>query len=159
MRVFLVDDDRLFLRSLSHYLQQSVSHLEIREFYSGEECLESLHLNPQLIILDYQLSEKPGHRNGLSILKSIRNRSPRSRTIILSSSKDMKLRKALLGNAALAFIPKNESAFELCHQAIVALRSSLVSEDMLTGNRDKRALLFLLIGLVVTLFLFLLVGK
>jgi DNA-binding NarL/FixJ family response regulator len=154
--VFLVDDDRLFLRSLSHYLRQSVSDIHIMEFYTGEDCLKELHLKPQIIFLDYQLSADAGHRNGLSILKSIRHRSPATFSVIVSSSHDRKLHERLFDNEAVAIIPKDSLVFEHCKEEVIAVRAELAAAELLTGRNNSRSLLYLLAGLIIALLLLIL---
>ncbi len=54
IKIFLVDDDAVFLKSLEiEFLQHA--DFDIETFATGELCLENLSHNPDVIILDYHL--------------------------------------------------------------------------------------------------------
>jgi two-component system OmpR family response regulator len=56
IKLFLVDDDVLFLKSLEiDFLSQS--DFEIVTFATGELCFANLSNNPDVIILDYHLKQ------------------------------------------------------------------------------------------------------
>lgn len=52
MKLFLVDDDALYLKSLEiEFL--TIGDFEIHLFSTGERCIADLDKNPDLIVLDY----------------------------------------------------------------------------------------------------------
>ncbi|MGZ4118032.1 MAG: response regulator, partial [Bacteroidia bacterium] len=54
IKLFLVDDDALFLKSLEiEFLQHA--DFEIETYPTGERCMENLSHSPDVIILDYHL--------------------------------------------------------------------------------------------------------
>ncbi len=55
--IFMVDDDKVIL-NLLEYVFQSKNGYIIKTFSSGEECLQNMNLNPDLVVLDYILNEK-----------------------------------------------------------------------------------------------------
>ena len=83
--IFLVDDDISYLYPLVFYLQRN-THYKICCFTSGEECMENIKLNPALAIVDYNLNPQPPNTmNGLDVLRQLRNLSPKTKVVMLSS--------------------------------------------------------------------------
>lgn len=62
---------------------------EVKSYFSGEDCLQNLDLNPQLIVLDYYMgSGDDGALSGLDTLKKIRERGTNTTIVALSREKD-----------------------------------------------------------------------
>ncbi len=66
-RIFVVDDDRHYARLLSYRLDKHPDY-EVRVFRSGEEVLEHLEEQPDLMLLDIMM---PGI-GGLETLRKVR---------------------------------------------------------------------------------------
>jgi len=81
--IFIVDDDP-FINMLIVKRFSADGH-KLEAFLSGEECLESLNLNPDLIILDYFFihSEKQ-IMNGLEVFNKLIELRPDIPVIMLS---------------------------------------------------------------------------
>ena len=83
--IFIVDDDITYLYPLVFYLQKN-THYKIYCFTSGEECMENVKLKPNLVILDYNLNPQlPNIMNGPEVLRQLRNISPKTKVVMLSS--------------------------------------------------------------------------
>ena len=54
IKIFLVDDDALFLKSLEIEFLQNADFI-VETYPTGELCIAHLSHNPDVIILDYQL--------------------------------------------------------------------------------------------------------
>ncbi|MQY78516.1 MAG: response regulator [Bacteroidetes bacterium] len=81
--VFIVDDDPFILKLIKKRFESDA--LEIVTFFYGEECVEKLNMNPDLIILDYLFS-KPDKEvmNGMEIFNKIKEYNEELPVIILS---------------------------------------------------------------------------
>jgi len=81
--VFIVDDDPFILKLIKKRFESDA--LEIVAFSYGEECVEKLNMNPDLIILDYLFS-KPDEEvmNGMEIFHKIKEYNEELPVIILS---------------------------------------------------------------------------
>ncbi|MCK4464148.1 MAG: response regulator [Bacteroidales bacterium] len=81
--VFIVDDDPFILNLIKKRFESDA--LEIVTFFYGEECMEKLNMNPDLIILDYLFS-KPDEEvmNGMAIFNKIKEYNEGMPVIILS---------------------------------------------------------------------------
>ncbi len=104
--IFIVDDDRIIL-NLLEYTFKSKEGYEVKTFFSGEDCLENLEMNPDLIVLDHlfylQGSES---MTGLDTLIELKKRNNDVPVIILSSQDDVTLVKEFIKNGATKYIPK-----------------------------------------------------
>lgn len=116
--ILLVDDDFIFLEMLKESIIDNPDY-NIVAFQSGEECIAHMHLNPDIIVLDYFLnSENPNAKNGLEILKKIREINPRSKVIILSGQEDGNLVYDFVRENATNYVVKDDNAFENVKKAI-----------------------------------------
>ncbi len=81
--IFVVDDDPMVLRLIRETLKGE--SVRVISFSYGEECIEKLHLNPDVIILDYIFVKKQARvMNGLEVLNRIREKKADLPVIILS---------------------------------------------------------------------------
>jgi len=89
LTIFIVDDDLFYLTILNKKLTEN-SNFSVHTFSLGEDCLIYLSLKPDLVILDYHLNGKYTYaKNGAIIAQEIKEKSPTTETIIISS--DQKL--------------------------------------------------------------------
>ena len=112
--VFIVDDEPIFLQMLIDELSED-ERLEIQSFKSGEECLDKLYLQPDIVILDHILSKgNPHEPDGLEILEEIQNENPDTQVIILSGQTfpDVTFDYIIKKDVA-KYIVKGENAFEI----------------------------------------------
>jgi DNA-binding NarL/FixJ family response regulator len=116
--ILLVDDDFIFLEMLKESLVDEDKY-NIVGFQSGEECLNHLHLKPDVIVLDYFLnSENPNAKNGLDILKEIKKRDSKVKVIILSGQEDGNLVYDFVRENAANYVVKDDNAFDNIKKAI-----------------------------------------
>jgi DNA-binding NtrC family response regulator len=109
--VFLVDDDKVFLKSLEiDFLDKE--GFEIKTFPTGESCLTALDLKPDVVILDYNLDgiEKTA-MNGLETLDKIKNHCEDIPVIMLSSQDQIEVAVNCMHHKAFDYIIKSETAF------------------------------------------------
>jgi two-component system, OmpR family, response regulator len=112
-RVFLVDDDEVYLQAMRHSLVGEKNlPLSIRTFTTGEECLKQMQPPPSIVVLDYYLNSRiPGAENGINILRKIKQHAPDADVIMLSSQDDVNIAIQSLENGAFDYVSKSESAF------------------------------------------------
>ncbi|MBL4716415.1 MAG: response regulator [Bacteroidetes bacterium] len=108
--LFLVDDDPFFLALLEERLN-SYDDLKITTFDTGEKCLENIHLNPKIIVLDHFLnSVNPDAMDGLEVLEKIAEKNPDIQIIILSSLQDSDKVTQYMEKGSFTYIIKDEEA-------------------------------------------------
>src|SRR2546428_6618660 len=84
-KVFVVDDDEMMSMALEDHLTRNTLH-EIHCFTTGEECIKNLRLQPDIIILDYNLnSVQKEAANGMAILEAIKKLNKHIPVILFSA--------------------------------------------------------------------------
>jgi DNA-binding NtrC family response regulator len=120
-KLFLVDDDALFLKSLEIEFMAN-GEFEIETFVSGELCIANLSKNPDIIILDYHLDGiNPEAINGLETLKQIKEKHKDIPVIILSSQDKIEVAVNCMHHEAFDYVVKSETAFVRLRKAIDSL--------------------------------------
>ena len=66
VKIFIVEDEPFFANLINYDLEANY-YKGIKVFFTGEECIENLHLKPKVVILDHSL---PG-MSGLEVLQQI----------------------------------------------------------------------------------------
>ena len=111
-KVFIVDDEPLLTSMLSDYLSERDDSLRIRSFATGEACLQQLHEQPDLVILDYYLnSREKDAANGMDILKEIKEQNRTLPVIMLSSQKSYSTAARTIQHGAIHYVMKGKDAF------------------------------------------------
>ena len=106
--IFFVDDDKMML-DLMEYTFKCREGFEVKSFYSGEECLDNLHLNPNVIVLDYYLGEGESKAiSGLETLKKINAINKDIPVIILSREKNKSLINEFILFGAKKYVIKDD---------------------------------------------------
>lgn len=111
IKLFLVDDDALFLKSLEiEFLQHA--DFEIETFVTGELCVASLSHQPDIIILDYLLdSVDKNAMNGIETLDKIKAFNPDIPVIMLSAQDKIDVAINCMHHKATDYVVKSETAF------------------------------------------------
>ncbi|MBN2482015.1 MAG: response regulator [Bacteroidales bacterium] len=106
--IFFVDDDKMML-DLMEYTFKCREGFEVKSFFSGEECMRNLHLNPNVIVLDYYLGEGESNAmSGLETLKKIHSLNNKMPVIILSREKDKRLINQFIQFGAKEYVIKDD---------------------------------------------------
>ncbi len=116
--IFFVDDDKMILNLLEYTLKNRHDY-NVRTFYSGEECLKSLGLKPDLIVLDH-IFKSNGDENmsGMETLLEIKKINSSLPVVILTSQEDEKLESEFLISGANKYIPKNDYFIDVLMETI-----------------------------------------
>jgi two-component system OmpR family response regulator len=131
LRIFLVDDDALFLKSLEIDFLQGTD-FTIHTFSTGELCLEKLSDNPDVIVLDYHLDGVTTNAmNGIETLDRIKAKNPQLPVVMLSSQDKIEVAIDCMHHHASDYIVKSETAF---------LRLQKVINTLLHYNKIEKEL-------------------
>lgn len=121
IKVFLVDDDALFLRLLENDFLQNEDY-DIETFATGEICLENISNNPDVVILDYHLDGIDKDTiNGLETLDKIKAFNPNIPVVILSSQDKIEVAINCMHHKAFDYVVKSETAFLRLQKIIPAI--------------------------------------
>lgn len=149
--IFLVDDEPFQNEMLKDFLSERFIY-EVKSFENGETALQNMQYNPEIVILDYHLSsQKPGAKNGVEILKEIKDRYPETQVIMLSGQDKIDVAVDSIKYGAYDYVVKGETAFSRMENVL-----NNVSElhKMKTINRAyKNTIIFLSIGIGLIILL------
>lgn len=106
--IFFVDDDKMML-NLMEYTFKCRDGYEVKSYFSGEECIDNLSLNPDLIVLDYYLGdEDSGSMSGMETLSRIVDKNTDFNVIILSREKNPELIQKFIRTGAKEYVIKDD---------------------------------------------------
>ena len=111
IKLFLVDDDALFLKSLDiEFLQHA--DFTIETYATGELCMQNLSHNPDVIILDYFLDGiVKNAMNGVETLDKIKAFNPDIPVVMLSCQDKIDVAINCMHHRAFDYVVKSETAF------------------------------------------------
>ncbi len=111
IKIFLVDDDILFLKLLELQFKQEGDFI-VETFATGELCLQHLDKQPDMVILDYHLDGIDSSAiNGIETLDKIKAINPNTPIIMLSSQDKIDVAINCMHHHALDYVVKSETAF------------------------------------------------
>lgn len=118
VKIFLVDDDALYLKALEiEFLQHA--DFDIETYATGELCLAHLSHQPDLVVLDYHLDGiDTSAMNGLQVLDAIKAQQPEMPVIMLSSQDKIDVAINCMHHKAFDYVVKTETAFIRLQKAI-----------------------------------------
>ena len=121
VKIFLVDDDELFLKSLEiEFLQHG--DFSIETFTTGELCIANLSHNPEVIILDYHLDGiEKNAMNGIETLDKIRAINENIAVVMLSCQDKIEVAVNCMHHKAFDYIVKSETAFLRLQKTITTI--------------------------------------
>lgn len=121
IKLFLVDDDAVFLKSLEIEFLQHADFI-IETFATGELCIKYLSHNPDVIILDYHLDGiDKNAMNGLDTLDKIKHLNPDVPVVMLSSQDKIDVAISCMHHKAYDYVVKSETAFIRLQKIITAI--------------------------------------
>jgi two-component system OmpR family response regulator len=120
IKLFLVDDDAVFLKSLEIEFHQHTD-FTVETFATGELCVANLSKKPDVIILDYHLNgiDKDA-MNGIETLDKIKEYNPEIPVVMLSSQDKIDVAISCMHHKAFDYVVKSETAFMRLQKNITA---------------------------------------
>lgn len=142
IKLFLVDDDALFLKALEIEFTEHADFTEegymIETFSTGELCVENLSHEPDVIILDYHLDgiDKTA-MNGLETLDKIKAFNQDIPVIMLSSQDKIDVAINCMHHKAFDYVVKSETAFMRLQKIITTIFQFKKMEKELSWYMDR----------------------
>lgn len=137
IKLFLVDDDALFLKALQiEFLQHA--DFTIETYATGELCMQNLSHNPDVIILDYHLDgiDKTA-MNGMATLDKIKASNPDIPVVMLSSQDKIDVAINCMHHRAFDYVVKSETAFMRLQKIITTIFRYKKMEKELSWYMDR----------------------
>jgi DNA-binding NtrC family response regulator len=158
INIYLVDDDELSNKILRTKFEQTGDY-KMYSFSSGESYLEFLlkkQFNKRQIhitILDYlfKSNSNPDGKNGIEILKNIREINPDIEIIMLSGIDDIDIATLAIKCGAVSFVKKNENSFLRIQNNV----KFIISEKRLKLTKNQSfstRVVFLILTAIVAIF-------
>ena len=139
--IFLVDDEPIQNEMLKDYLSERFLY-DIKIFDNGEEALQQMQLNPEIVVLDYHLNaHNRSAKNGVDILKQLKDQYPATQVIMLSGQDKIDVAVDSIKYGAYDYVVKGETAFSRMENVL-----NNISElhKMKTVNRGQRLAIIVL---------------
>jgi DNA-binding NtrC family response regulator len=151
LKIVLIDDDPQMLEMLKDFFVGKYTLSEVITYTTGEEALNRLVTEPNLIILDYHLdSVNSKAMDGMQVLKKLKDRFPNVPVIFLSGQEKAEVAANTMKYGAWDYIVKNESAF---HRLEILINNVLghvdLKKNLGTQKFFNRLLGFLLLALII----------
>ncbi|MBK7681804.1 MAG: response regulator [Bacteroidetes bacterium] len=137
IKLFLVDDDAVFLKSLEiEFLQHA--DFTIETFSTGELCVKNLLHNPDVIILDYHLDGiDKNAMNGIETLDKIKVFNQDIPVVMLSSQDKIDVAINCMHHRAFDYVVKSETAFVRLQNIITSIFRYKKMEKTLNWYMDR----------------------
>lgn len=137
IRLFLVDDDAVYLKLLAiDFLQHA--DFSVETFATGELCIENLSHQPDVIILDYHLDGiEKNAMNGIETLDKIKLINPDIPVVMLSSQDKIDVAINCMHHLAYDYVVKSETAFMRLQKIITRIFSYKKLEKELNWYMER----------------------
>jgi two-component system, NtrC family, response regulator AtoC len=106
-RIFIVEDDPMYQRMARYVMEMNPDH-EVYLFGSGKECIHNLHLNPDIVSIDFSLPDMTGE----DILQKVKAHNQDICCLMLSGQQDVATAVKLLKAGAFDYITKDKESKE-----------------------------------------------
>ena len=111
LKITVIEDDKAMSEMIRDYLSTKFPASDINVYNTGEDALNSIITEQDVIVLDYNLdSEKANAQNGIQILTKLKERY-NTPVIFLSAQERAEISANTIKYGAYDYIVKNEAAF------------------------------------------------
>ena len=137
IKLFLVDDDAVFLKSLEIEFLEHADFI-VETYATGELCVKNLSHNPDVIILDYQLDGiDKSAMNGIQTLDKIKAYNQDIPVVMLSSQDKIDVAINCMHHRAFDYVVKSETAFLRLQKIITTIFMYKKMEKQLSWYMDR----------------------
>ncbi len=103
-RTFIVDDDPFWTAMLTQMLT-NLGYENIVTFSNGKDCVDNLHLNPNLVFLDYQMEDM----DGLEVLQKVKSYYPGIGVVFCTAHEDLSVAVSAMKNGSFDYLLKSNA--------------------------------------------------
>lgn len=150
--VFIVDDDPVFSDVLKFFLlEKGFKNIEVYD--NGSEYLNNLYKLPQLVLMDYHVSDK----NGKELLEHTLSFDPDTIVVVVSSQQSVELAVETMRLGAFDYLIKNEVLKEKLEK-ILEVITELNNQISLHKKKSRNKLIACVSACIVIVGIILLNG-
>lgn len=151
--IFIIEESTIYKDLIVGYLQSN-KFTNIKVFKTGEEGINALHLNPEIIILDYSYEGI----SGLEFMKKVKTTRPVVDFIFLSGQNDVEVAVTIMKLGAADYIVKNDKApsrlVRAIEQVILTTKREKMNKGFTIGVFGFFLVLLLIIAGIISIVLF-----
>jgi DNA-binding NtrC family response regulator len=125
-RIFVVEDDPMYQRMVKYIVELNPDH-EVHLFSTGQECIQQLSLQPDIISLDYSLPDMTGEE----VLTKIKQYNAQIGVIVLSGQQDISTAVQLLKKGAYDYITKDSETKDRLLNTLAHIKRQISLSDEL----------------------------
>jgi len=144
--IFVVEDNRVYNKLITSYLKTN-KFSNVMSFYSGEDTINNLYRNPDIIIQDFLLDGM----NGIEVLKKAKEQNPNIEFIFLSGQDNIDVAINTMKYGAYDYIVKDQMALKKMVNKINKIQS--VNKLVKSNKRYRSGVVIFFVALIVILIL------
>lgn len=152
--IFVVEDDKMYSKMFEYKLKES-GNSNIKTFATGEECLENMHLNPSVVVLDYQLPSI----SGLETLKHIKESNPETAVVALSNNNDLSVKRKFFDEGVYEYFQKSKDTYDKICNTVDYLLWIVKSKKEQQGKVQSAVSLMVILILIGIVLIHLIITK
>jgi len=151
--IFFIEESTIYKDLILGYLQSN-KYTQIKVFKTGEECMNQLHLNPDIVILDYSSEGM----SGLELMRKVKVTHPATDFIFLSGQNDVEVAISIMKLGAADYVVKNDKSparlVKAIEQVIADNKRQKINQGFTIGVFGFFVLLLFLIAGIIFITLF-----
>jgi two-component system response regulator AtoC len=117
--IFIVEDDPWYSEILGYHLSLNPDY-KVTRFGTAKECLAKMHLNPDLVTIDFSLPDMPGDK----LYQKVRELSPLVPVIAISSQENITVAVNLLKMGVSDYLVKDDATKDLLWNSVNRIREN-----------------------------------
>jgi DNA-binding NtrC family response regulator len=147
--IFVVEDNRVYNKLIVSYLKSN-NFTNVMPFYSGEEVINNLYRNPDIIIQDFLLDDG---MNGIDVLKKAKEQGNEVEFIFLSGQDNIDVAINTMKYGAFDYIVKDQMALKKMVNKINKIQS--VNKLVQSNKRYKSGVVtfFIILAVIILVVL------
>ncbi|RZK31863.1 MAG: sigma-54-dependent Fis family transcriptional regulator, partial [Hymenobacter sp.] len=130
--IFIVEDDPWYGQLLHYHLSLNPDDT-VQLWASGQECLDNMHLRPDVVTIDFSLPDISGDK----LLARLRLRWPEVPVIVISAQSKITTAVQLLKAGATDYLVKDDNTKDLLWNAIQKLRETNSLREQVKRLEDQ----------------------
>ena len=132
LTIFIVEDDPWYGQLLHYHLSLNPDDT-VHLWTSGQECLDNMHLRPDVITIDFSLPDISGDK----LLGKLRQRWPEVPVIVISAQNKITTAVQLLKAGATDYLVKDDNTKDLLWNAMQRLRETTSLREQVKRLEDQ----------------------
>jgi DNA-binding NtrC family response regulator len=130
--IYMVEDDSWYGEILEYHLSLNPDY-KITRFESGKDCLSKMHLQPDLVTIDFSLPDMKGDK----LFQKIREINTQVPVIFISSQEDIAVAVSLLKMGVSDYLVKDDSTKDLLWNSIIRIRENQTLKKEVEQLREE----------------------